>query len=222
MNLEALKAMIACGETMTLEFKGEAEKPLSDREMYEAVVCLANAQGGALLIGVEGDGRITGARKRHQGGTTPEWIQAAIFNNTEPPLGVGVKVYQVNHADILFIEVPKVAPGVCTTKDGKCIHRVMGVRGPECQPYYPHQQQAQRVSVGDSDYSASLMSGTDFDDLNPLEIERLRQTVKQRGGETRLLELNDEELTKALGLVETRGESLSRIWPACFFWGVPM
>ena len=36
----------AGGETLVLEFKGEEKAPLNDREMVEAVVCLANRPDG--------------------------------------------------------------------------------------------------------------------------------------------------------------------------------
>ncbi len=68
MTTEELLALVAEGETMTVEFKGEAKNSLSDRELYEAVVCLANAEGGVLLVGVEDDRQITGARERHTTG----------------------------------------------------------------------------------------------------------------------------------------------------------
>jgi ATP-dependent DNA helicase RecG len=208
MTTEELKVLIADGETMTVEFKGESKKPFSDREMYEAVVCLANAEGGVLLIGVEDDGRITGARERHAGGTQSALLQAAILNNTEPAVNVISELLAADEGEVISIAVPKGSPSICSTKDGKCMRRVMGVRGPECRPYYPHQQQSERVAMGDIDYSANPVGGTGIDDLNPLEIERLRQTIKQKGGEARLLELDDTELVKALGLVVTQGSEL--------------
>jgi ATP-dependent DNA helicase RecG len=208
MTTEELLALVAEGETMTVEFKGEAKNSLSDRELYEAVVCLANAEGGVLLVGVEDDRQITGARERHQGGTQSALLQAAILNNTEPAVSVNAELISVDGNAIIVINIPKVAPAICSTRDGKCVRRIMGVQGPECQPYYPHQQQTERVSTGDVDYSAMPVGGTDITDLNPLEIERLRQTIKQKGGETRLLELGDEDLVKALGLVVTQDDHL--------------
>ena len=69
MDLEQLQQLVATGESMTVEFKGESRGQMSDRQIYEAVVCLANSEGGLLLIGVEDDGEITGARPRHGGST---------------------------------------------------------------------------------------------------------------------------------------------------------
>lgn len=208
MTTDELKQLIASGETMTVEFKGESKKALSDRELYEAIVCLANAEGGVLLIGVEDDGRITGAKPRHPGGTQVALLQAAILNNTEPAVNVTAEILYVDETAVIAIEIPKVAPEICSTRDGKCMRRSIGVQGPECRPYYPHQQQNARVTANDVDYSATPVGGTSINDLNPLEIERLRQTIKQKGGETRLLELGDEGLVKALGLVVTHENHL--------------
>lgn len=68
MNSELLREIIAKGESLNVEFKGEEKASLPDSALVEAVICLANRSGeepGWLLVGVEGDRRITGARPRH-------------------------------------------------------------------------------------------------------------------------------------------------------------
>jgi ATP-dependent DNA helicase RecG len=73
MTPERLRALVVAGESLDVEFKGEERKPLSDDELIEAVVCLANRPSNTpawLLIGVEDDGRVTGARPRHESGRT--------------------------------------------------------------------------------------------------------------------------------------------------------
>ena len=52
-------------ESLTVEFKSDLKK-LPDRELIEALVCLANAEGGELWLGVEDDGRPTGLHAEHQ------------------------------------------------------------------------------------------------------------------------------------------------------------
>ena len=69
MTAETLKSLIQQGETAAVEFKGEEAGSLSDRDLVEAVVCLSNRSGegyGWLLVGVEDDGRVSGARARHE------------------------------------------------------------------------------------------------------------------------------------------------------------
>ena len=51
MTEQTLRDLIARGETLTVEFKSD-HGPLPDTHSIEAVVCLANGQGGTLLIGV--------------------------------------------------------------------------------------------------------------------------------------------------------------------------
>lgn len=65
--------LIRQGESLRVEFKGEEGGPLSDRDLVEACVCLANHTGEGhswLIVGVEDDGRVTGAHLPHQAGTT--------------------------------------------------------------------------------------------------------------------------------------------------------
>lgn len=69
MTIERLRELIAQGESFAVEFKGEERSPLSDSELVETVVCLANRadnETGYLLVGVEDDGRVTGAKPRHE------------------------------------------------------------------------------------------------------------------------------------------------------------
>ena len=74
MNAQDLAALIAGGETLAVEFKSERTGSFSDRELIETVACMANRDDdgeGWVLLGVEGDGEITGAcpRTRPQGRT---------------------------------------------------------------------------------------------------------------------------------------------------------
>ena len=56
-DYDDVKKLASKGETLTVEFKGEERGQISDKEIYETVVCLANGDGGIILIGVEDDGR---------------------------------------------------------------------------------------------------------------------------------------------------------------------
>ena len=82
MNGNDIGDLIAAGETVAVEFVSERVQSLSDRELIENAVCLANRNddaAGYLLLGVEDDGRITGARPRHEAGVTdPLRVQALV------------------------------------------------------------------------------------------------------------------------------------------------
>ena len=47
-------------ETLSKEFKSDRDKGLPDSELVEAVVALANTDGGCVYLGVEDDGTATG------------------------------------------------------------------------------------------------------------------------------------------------------------------
>ncbi|MCR3883894.1 MAG: ATP-binding protein, partial [Methanothrix sp.] len=133
---ELLREIIADGETLNVEFKGEEKKGLEDSELVEAVICLANRRGddlGWLLIGVEDDSRITGARPRHAGGKTDtNRIQALIANRTRPSLACRVYHIDLDGLDVLVIEVPASRTPV-STPEGKYQRRAIGGKGkPEC------------------------------------------------------------------------------------------
>src|SRR5512146_1873440 len=87
-----LRRLIAAGEQFDVELVGESVSPLGDKELVEHVVCLANGRGGVLLIGVEEDGRVTGARARHGEYTDPRRVEVLVANRTVPscPVECGV------------------------------------------------------------------------------------------------------------------------------------
>ena len=201
-DYDDVKKLASKGETLTVEFKGEERGQISDKEIYETVVCLANGDGGIILIGVEDDGRITGSRPRRGKSTDPTKLQAAIFNNTEPRINTRITVVPTPKGNVMAIEVDRY-PEICATRSGLCLRRTMGVRGPECIPFYPYEHISRRSTLGIIDFSAQPCNNATFDDLNPLEFERLKQTITRLRGDQTLLELSNPDIAKALQLVET-------------------
>ena len=199
-----VERLIREGESLTVEFKGEEREKLPDRDIYEAVVCLANAEGGTLLLGVENDGRVTGARPRDL-----DQLRAAIFNNTVPAINTDVSQHIVEGLPVVAIELVR-RPGVYATARGRCVRRVMGSDGPRCDPFLPHQHVSRRSDLGELDYSALSVEGATWADLDPLEFERIRQTIRGRPeADKRLLDFADDgELAKAMELVQTVGDRL--------------
>lgn len=207
MTPERLQQIIAEGETPDVEFKGESARPLSDADLVEAAVCLANRSGtdpGWLLIGVEDDGRVTGSRTRHETGTDPVRLQALVANRTRPSLTPRIEIIDLSGHAIIVVEVPSVRSPVGTA-DGKYVRRAIGGDGrPACVPFMFHEMQAHQADRGALDYSALSLSGVRWEDLDPLELERFRRLIREsRGrGDESLLALSDVELAKALGAVD--------------------
>lgn len=211
LTTDDVKRIAETGETFDIEFKGERARQLSDTELVEAVVCLANRPGdanGYLLVGIEDDGQITGARSRHEGRTDPNRVQALIANRTRPSIGVRVSVVSVDELTVVVVEVP-VQRSPVGTSDGKYVRRALKSDGrPECVPFPFHEMQARQADRGLLDYSALALPGIAWADLDPLEFERYRRAIREsRGrGDSSLLELSDVELAKALGAVEANHE----------------
>jgi ATP-dependent DNA helicase RecG len=203
MDVAFLQSLIASGESLTLEFKGEERTALNDRDLTAAIVCLANAQGGTLLVGVEDDRRVTGAKPRHQTSTDLNRLQALVRSRIVPSIEISAVLVSLNQKEVLVISVPR-ASAVVATSDGLCVRRVMGANGPECLPFYPHQQGGHGLALGAEDFTAHTCLAAGWEGLDPLQFERARRTIAALRGDTVLLSLDDREMAKALRVVETR------------------
>lgn len=210
MHPDALRTLIADGATLDVEFKGESRAALSDSALVENVVCLSNRYGtapGYLLIGVEDDGRVTGARPRHEAGATdPLRVQTLIANQTQPSIACRVAEVRLDDRPVLVVEVPSSRMPVSTT-DGKYLRRRLGGLGiPICAPFHFVEMQAALASQGSLDYSALPVPDARWEDLDPLEFARFRRALAESGGQgdPALLTLPDLELAQALGAVTAK------------------
>lgn len=202
-DIETLKMQLALGESVEREFKSD-RRQISDKEIYEEVTALANASGGMLFIGVEDNGTISGAKPRHGKITDALKLQAAIFNNTVPSINTRISLITHPDGEVIAIAVDPY-PEPCATTTGKSLRRTLGGDGkPQTVAYYPRDHRSRRVDLGLLDFSAQPLQGTSLVDLDPLEFERLRQTITRLRGDRSLLDLSDEDLAKALRLVETQ------------------
>lgn len=207
---EQLREVIAGGETLNVEFKSDLRTPFSDNDLVEAVVCLTNrpdSQTAWLLIGVEDDGTVTGARARHEAGhTDPQRVTALIANRTRPSLNTRVWVVPIDNCEVIAIEIPSSRSPVGTT-DGRYLRRAIGSDGrPACLPYHFHEMQSLQADRGLIDYSALVIPDARWDDLDPLEFERYRRTIRDHRGDDSLINLSDIDLAKSIGAVEANGE----------------
>ena len=212
---EHLGTLIEAGETLAVEFKGEEAASFTDRELVEAVVSLANRSNdgpGWLLIGVEDDGRVSGARPRHESGKTdPLRVQALIGNRTRPSLSARAEVVSLNGREVLVIQVPALRQPVGTS-DGHYLRRVIGGDGkPSCVPFHFHEMQSRQADLGLLDYSALRLDAVGIDVLDPLEFDRYRRMIRENThrGDEALLGLGNLELAKALGAVEDENGSVA-------------
>jgi ATP-dependent DNA helicase RecG len=164
------------GKPYEVEFKGEQRERLNDRDLVEAAVCLANGTGGVLLVGVEDDGTVSGARPRHEAGRTdPLRVQTLIANMTQPALSTVAGIVQIEGAEVLVVEVPD-GPRVVGTTKGTYVRRAVAGDGrPTCVPYHAHEMLSHEVDRGAVDWAGLRIGGAAWADLDPLEFERLRR-----------------------------------------------
>jgi ATP-dependent DNA helicase RecG len=183
-------------ETLLVEFKSDRKK-LSDSELVEAVICLANAEGGELWIGVEDDGTPTGLHAEHR---MLDGLAGLVAARTSPSLVVVVTPVQVQGVGVACIRVPKARSEVATNSGVYLRRRLKHDGTPECAPMLPHDRVSRATTFGLLDLSAQPVAGARLEDFDPIERERLRQSIEHYGGDRVLLELDDEGLDGALGL----------------------
>ena len=199
-------AFMPQAETLKIEFKSD-RKRLPDDDLVEALVCLANTDGGELWLGVEDDGTPTGLHEAHQNLTGLPGMVAA---RTSPSLAVTVHVLALSNISVAQIVVPKSNTDVATTAGVYLRRRLKQDGMPECVPMLPHDRSSRAGRFGLADASAQAVAGATLAAFDPLERERLRQAIRQYGGDRVLLELDDEALDGALGF-STRAQSGERV-----------
>ena len=112
-----IRRLAGAGSRFDVDLIGEEQSALDDRALAEAVVCFANARGGTLLVGIEHDGRVTGARPRHGGYTDPRRVETMIAHRTVPACAVECGIVTIDGREVLAIEVPPGSP-VTSTSEG--------------------------------------------------------------------------------------------------------
>ncbi len=193
-------------ETLTVEFKSD-RKRLPDDELVESLVCMANTDGGELWLGVEDDGTPTGLHQAHQ---NLFGLPGLVAARTSPSLAVRVEPVELAGVRVARITVPKSSGEVATTAGVYLRRRIKQDGTPECVALLPHERSSRASRFGLVDVSAQAVAGATLADFDPLERERLRQTVRQYGGDRVLLELDDEAMDGALGFT-TRDEAGQRV-----------
>lgn len=190
------RAILEAGESMTAEFKSE----INDKDLARAVACIANGEGGVLLIGVEDDGTVSGARPRHGATTDPARVAAYIQANTEPALAVEVTLDKIDGYEIIRVDVPRADPGPVGTKLGVFTRRVLDTTGhPACVPMTPHEIVSMGMVTRGQDFASAVARGATLADLDPAEFSRFRKLCQANGDD--LGGLSDADVLRALGLI---------------------
>ena len=106
-------------ETLTVEFKSDRDR-LSDDDLLEEIVGMANTQGGDIYIGVEDDGTPTGLHSTHRDSVR---LAAMVGNKTVPSVSVRTAMHTVGGVQIVVVSVPSHSGTLVATASGKITRR---------------------------------------------------------------------------------------------------
>ncbi|MDE0699969.1 MAG: hypothetical protein F4Y27_00050 [Acidimicrobiaceae bacterium] len=197
MDSDEIAELIKIGETLTVEFKAGG---IDQDDLAEAVVCLANADGGILLLGVTDGGQIRGVNLDKKDYADPQRLAATISTRTEPSVTASVETVTIENNLVAVIDVPA-SDSVHATSKGRYLRRALDVKGkPQCLPMRPHEVLA--GAAGETDFSRRKVDGLDLQDLDGNELARMRELARQGDGDRALSSLSDTELLRALNLID--------------------
>lgn len=191
-------------ESETLEFKPWTAAPDARkrqvRTLREAIIAIANAQGGNVVLGVA-DRKTTRTEAIHGvGDLDSEGLRRDIYDGTDPHILVDVESVEEPEGRLLVIRVPR-GLGLHTTTEGVARLRV----GKESKPLTGSGLAQALLNRGGLDLTAETVPGASRSDLDPEQIERLRRVIEAEKGTPGLTRLTDGELLKALDLVTSSG-----------------
>ncbi|GHT60185.1 DNA-binding protein [Bacteroidia bacterium] len=169
---ERVKNTIGLGESHFREFKIAWEgKPSNKKprqtkkickDIGEALVAFANADGGELLIGVEDEGTITGV---------PHWeeeinkmlaaVKTNIYENQELPLTASTKL-NINNLTVLYFSVNKGTTQIYQLPDGRCVRR----KDKATMPASVNEINFERQEIRSREYDSRFVDGAFVTDLD--------------------------------------------------------
>lgn len=187
-------------ESEELEFKPwNSDIKVNRRFAQEYAVCFANSKGGVLVFGIED--RLRGREKAIRGckGYDINTLCSQIYQGTMPNIRVHIEELSLPEGTLLLMHVPAGNPDTTyATSEG--LHKIRVEKN--CLPLLQSNHRRQRMSIGAIDWSAEPAAGITLNDLDPLEIERFRNTLRSQKPTSELLNLSNEELLRAVKAVE--------------------
>ena len=197
---DRIQNSIELGESHFREFKGAWEGPDENRkgrdaklvakDIGEALVSFANADGGELLVGVEDNGTITGLPYKE---STSNQLLEAYKNNVhlDTPLeSVVARLVDIANKNILYFAVEKSTRYIHLTSEGRCLQR----RDKQNLPVAVERLQFERQEQKSREFDRQFIDGAKVNDLD-LEMIRRISDIIAKG-------MSPEKLLQFLGLAE--------------------
>ncbi|HIX80961.1 MAG TPA: hypothetical protein H9980_03175 [Candidatus Erysipelatoclostridium merdavium] len=136
----------------------------------------------------------------------------SIYDRTVPKLFTRVESQKIEDKDVIIIYVDK-SKRLCGTSSGEYYKRL----GKNSKPYTPEKMKA--VFDEDTDYSSQIIDSTSEDDINLLEVYKLKEKLKTRDRESTLAELDDMSFLKNLSLIKETDEGIKLTVAGLLFVG---
>ena len=184
-------------ENEMLEFKSwETNIKQLHKLLREEAVCLANARGGTIVLGVDDKARTRKEAIQGAGQYDVPSLRRAIYDGTDPHILVDIEELVEPEGTLLLIHVPKGLPPHTTT-DGVTRIRV----GSECKPLTGRMLAQLLASGGQRDITSEVIPNTSLDDLDPEDISELRRIIEHDAKNKRLASLPTKDLLASLQLI---------------------
>ena len=204
---ERARTAISLGESHFREFKSTLHGPPDkkstrdrksiSRDIGEALVAFANADGGELLIGVEDEGRITGAESLSN--TDIELLFDAPRNNVHsktplPP--VRTATLNLDGHSVLYFSIQKSTSHIHQTSDGRCVQR----SDLETVPIPAEELLLSRLERKSREYDREYVDGATVNDLARELVESVATQIYPG--------MSNEKCLQYLDLAEYAGPGL--------------
>jgi ATP-dependent DNA helicase RecG len=188
-------------EDQDLDFKEWIPRSMKDSValVVEMAICMANGGGGTVVFGV--NDKVTG-RSHAILGVPPEVdvnrLKKAVYDSTDPkltPVFEGLLVPEGTGRVVVMQIYPGIPPYTDTAGRGKV--RI----GKDCQPLTGTLRRRIMVETGETDFTATEISGRLESLISASAMERLRQSAARERAPDDLLRESDRNLLGAIGLI---------------------
>lgn len=197
MNIDDFAEILKIGESINTEFKSWNKVSNMKKRINLAVdelIAFANNKGGTLYFGVEDNGEVTGC----DGNYDLQNIIESIYEKTRPSIFVDPEEIEYNGKKVIALTVA--SDGIThATTDGRCLKRL----GKNSKPFYPDEMSNRYSEIQSSDFSGRILSDSTEDDINKLEVYKLKEKLKARNPESTLADMDDVAFLRDLALVKS-------------------
>ena len=197
MNIDDFAEILKIGESINTEFKSWNKVSDMKKRINLAVdelIDFANNKGGTLYFGVEDNSEVTGC----DGNYDLQNIIESIYEKTRPSIFVDPEEIEYNGKKVIALTVA--SDGIThATTDGRCLKRL----GKNSKPFYPDEMSNRYSEIQSSDFSGRILSDSTEDDINKLEVYKLKEKLKARNPESTLADMDDIAFLRDLALVKS-------------------